>query len=1040
MPTIERVSNGWTTQMTKRSSLAAATLAMLAATALGGAIRLEPVITADLAGPMPAFGVEIANTGDEPAREVRVTVALAGATGHADPIGELGPGQTVRQRIETVGSAVAPGIHNATVALAYTDIRGAPASAVSLCEATTPGAAVDDAIYADVAMAVTPLRRSATLVVTVTPLLDMPLDVTLRLVLPTEIRADRPMRPLHLDPDRPAVETFALSRAGARPGSTYAVHAVLDWQTNGLHRSVSASGTVPVKAGFPLSVLAWFALAAVLAVAFVVAQSKGGWRECVVPELRCRGLVCHSALQCPPQQSGAATLGRSGKHHPSEMGSPEDSREANAFHLPPTALPLLLLLCGFVLWHLSPADILRDTTTVGGDTPAHNYLASHLKEQWLGHGHLVSWANGWWGGFPMFQYYFPLPYALMALLATVLPFNIAFKLVCVAGAVLLPCAAFGMARLMRLPAPAPSILAILMVPFLFVDTHVMWGVNLGSTLAGMIANSLSFAIMLLALGSAWRDAADGRFRLRTVGWLALVMASHFFTSVMTALVLAGYPFLQVRGKQRRALAILAGEGALASALMAWWIVPLIATSAYSMEFGSNWEMTLWKNFPAYAAGLAVAALIAVGAAIQGRRVPDSGAAGQGHWTPVLALLWMLCAAVLLFEFGFAVSPVFVNVRLWPFLFFALMSLGGIGVAVLLRSVRARSLALASLCAVVLGAITWQEQLPGMAGGKVRAWACWNFSGLESKTDWPAFQRLVTPLKGTPGRLANDLSEDNNRLGSSRIFELMPHLIGKPVLEGGLVNSAAGALFAYYIQSETSASCAGYPPMMVPASFDLTNATRHLELFNVKHFVARWPVLQAALAQSPDWHLVDRAEGWALFELTTHSGRYVHVLEADPVALETSNWKRHALDWFCQPGALSRPVVLVPPGGQTPPGVPRITEADFTERIREAAPASKLPLTPVPWESVSDTRIEFVTAAVGRPHLVKMNWFPNWQVRGADAVYRVTPDFLLVYPDRERVDIYYGLTPADRIGLAVAWLGVGAVAAILWCRRKGATSL
>jgi hypothetical protein len=249
----------------------------------------------------------------------------------------------------------------------------------------------------------------------------------------------------------------------------------------------------------------------------------------------------------------------------------------------------------------------------------------------------------------------------------------------------------------------------------------------------------------------------------------------------------------------------------------------------------------------------------------------------------------------------------------------------------------------------------------------------------------------------------------------------------------------------------------------------------------------------------------------VYELLTHAGGVVHVLEAAPVALETANWKQSALDWFYVPGALSMPVVLVPPGGPMPPDMPRITEAEFQTRLHQPfarstpntqrpatnrqhiaistsnnqrpttniqpttvrassgdggphspdprpstinpspltmppplpsafhlppstlhLPSSTLPLTPVRWESVTDDRIEFVAAAVGRPHLIKMNWFPNWRVRGAEAVYRVTPDFMLVIPRQPRVELYYGLTATDRFGLTLTALGWGIIGAIaLW---------
>jgi uncharacterized membrane protein len=55
---------------------------------------------------------------------------------------------------------------------------------------------------------------------------------------------------------------------------------------------------------------------------------------------------------------------------------------------------------------------------VGGDTPAHNYLASQARDNLLNEGRIVAWSEGWWCGFPIFQYYFPLPYLLMAMADT----------------------------------------------------------------------------------------------------------------------------------------------------------------------------------------------------------------------------------------------------------------------------------------------------------------------------------------------------------------------------------------------------------------------------------------------------------------------------------------------------------------------------------------------------------------------------------------------------------------------------------------------
>ena len=690
----------------------------------------------------------------------------------------------------------------------------------------------------------------------------------------------------------------------------------------------------------------------------------------------------------------------------------------------------MLVLAGllmFLAYHLPVRLLLADTLTVGGDTPAHNYLASALKHNLI-HGHrIIGWAPGWWCGFPLYQFYFCFPYLLIVLLDVFLPFNVAFKLVSVLGAFALAPAAYVSGRWLRLPRPSPILLAIVATLFLFARSHTMWGVNLFSTLAGMIANSISFPLMLLAMASTWRDMQDDRFRLRTVFLLSALLASHFFTSLVAgiALVLSalGPPGSGVVRRLRR----LAGTGALALLLMAWWIVPLLAKQDFSVDFGTNWNISLWRALPPYVYMGVPSAAWAIWQASRGRH-------------PGLVLyLWMLIVALFLFYFGFRISPVFVNVRLWPFICYAAVALGAIGMGLLLSRLRATGLFAAAAAIGVLLYISEHETRQTTEQGAVRDWAEFNYGGLESKPAYPVFRDLVLPLAGTPGRLANDLSPANNALGSSRIFECVPHLIDKPILEGGLVNSAIGSLFSYYVQSETSQNCAGFPPLVTPASFNLSHASLHLRLFNVKHLIARWAGLKESLKQSEDWRLLRTSGEWELYELLTHDGRYVTVPEHAPIAVRTDQWKSSALRWLYHIASIDQPYLfLFDEVTPLPPGVQgALSESHFLARLASPDQEFNVPekpaAEPILYEEVLPDRIRFTTTAIGRPHIIKCTYFPNWKVRGADRIYLVTPGFMLVYPSRADVELYYGYVPADLIGYALTSAGWMMLAAILILR-------
>jgi hypothetical protein len=327
------------------------------------------------------------------------------------------------------------------------------------------------------------------------------------------------------------------------------------------------------------------------------------------------------------------------------------------------------------------------------------------------------------------------------------------------------------------------------------------------------------------------------------------------------------PFLR-RRHIAKSLLVLSAEVALATLLMSWWIVPLICKIEYTADFGTNWpDIHFLEQLQPFAKYLSFLL------------IPTSVFLGLKSERSIIVFFWTCVIATLLFFVGSTVSSVFVNVRLWPFITASLLILEAIGLGYLLSLLPYGRLLLVPLTvAVLMYGIGKDNHASG--------WAKWNYEGLEKKSQYSVFEKLVLPLKGTPGRLANDLCDENNMLGSSRIFELAPHLANKPILEGGIVNSSAGSMFSYYIQGETSRNCAGFPTIVKPTTFNITNATKHLELFNVKHFIARWDTTRNAMHEHEDWKFIAREDQWELFELTSHDGSYVFVPPYKPFAVET----------------------------------------------------------------------------------------------------------------------------------------------------------
>ena len=151
---------------------------------------------------------------------------------------------------------------------------------------------------------------------------------------------------------------------------------------------------------------------------------------------------------------------------------------------------------------------------------AHVWWPKFLADNWFPKFRLSGWAPDWYAGFPVGQYYFPVPALMIWVLNVVMPYNVAFKLVTVSGPLMLPAAAYSFAKGMKAPWPAPPAFAIAAFGTL-VQTRNDWqiyGGNIASTLAGEFSFTIGLAFALFGLGALAYTLDTGKRR-----WLPAVL-------------------------------------------------------------------------------------------------------------------------------------------------------------------------------------------------------------------------------------------------------------------------------------------------------------------------------------------------------------------------------------------------------------------------------------------------------------------------------------------------------------------------------------
>ncbi len=518
-------------------------------------------------------------------------------------------------------------------------------------------------------------------------------------------------------------------------------------------------------------------------------------------------------------------------------------------------------------------------------------------------------------------------------------------------------------------------------------------------------------------------------------------------------------------------------GLVAGALSAFWTVPFLLRRSYLNDMG--WEKldNVRENlfFPDRLAGdsakMTIIWLIAL--AVLG------GIAGLLSWyRPALMLMGLAATAGL----AFALWPQhrLWNARLLPFWYLALYFLAAVGVWFLSTALQSTDLTrsgnrtsqsrhmwlqvttpvLACLAACIFVSISlgiapggsYEEDGdfrwgPVTVSSKdrnfVSGWAAWNFTGYESRSEFPTYQSLVR----TMGEVGEDLGcgralweYDRDELGSygtPMAPMLLPYwtdgCIGS--MEGLYFESSATVPFHFLMQSELSVNPSRPMRGLDYRGLDLQSGIRHMQLSGVRYYLAFSDEAIEQANRYPDQlELIARSNPWWIYLVA--NSELVEGLAYEPNVSSEGDlggraWTDPAMAWFNDP---TRQQILVTADGPDDWHRIGIDHPSFIGRSSFAESEERR----VPSISVTNIvedgdRISFSVDQTGVPVLVKASYFPNWSVSGGLGPYRATPNWMVVVPTDNEVLLEFKATWVEYLGWLITLTGVTVV--VLSIRSK-----
>jgi hypothetical protein len=552
----------------------------------------------------------------------------------------------------------------------------------------------------------------------------------------------------------------------------------------------------------------------------------------------------------------------------------------------------------------------------------------------------------------------------------------------------------------------------------------------------------------------WPDAVRSRVFERET--LAIAFIVFCILVALTAVVLT---VLERPWGRIKYLAVVLPVGA---AISAFWTGPFYFNSAYLTDMG-------WEKITTYSDSLfsrhILASQLADKPGIQYLLVLGAvGVLMAFAYRRQGSIFWVVMAAVSAVGFLYVPQSRLWNARLLPFYYLSVYLIGAIGLAELGRTVArifardmrkpTRSVLVAT--AIGIAAVWWvvlAMPLHALPGGKLSAngsyswgplsssdssfvtgWANWNFTGYEGKAYYPEYYAVVQKMaeigkQNGCGRAMWEYNDDLNNYGTPMSLMLLPFWTNGCIdsMEGLYFEASATTPYHFLNQAELSSAPSDamrgldYRPPSPYTQQDFDLGVQHLQMLGVRYYMAQTEQAVSFASTNQSLHPIGTSGPWHIYEVA--DSPMVVPLQYQPVVVKGADaggktWLDDTQNWYLDPSQWS---VLLAASG--PSSWHRIQAGDATGHIAAGS-------TTVSNVKTTNSTVSFDVSKVGVPVEVKVSYFPNWQVSGADGPYRVSPNLMVVVPHSKHVELSYGYTHSDEIFYLLTFLGLLGLV-VLW---------
>ena len=675
--------------------------------------------------------------------------------------------------------------------------------------------------------------------------------------------------------------------------------------------------------------------------------------------------------------------------------------------------------------------VFLNTMPTGGDMGAHVVPIKFFIDNFITNFKINGWSNDWFAGYPLYYFYFPLPAVITFILNLFFTYSIAFKLM-VIGSILITIYSFE--KLLRKSNEKFSIFGFIAgLTYVLTESFTIYGGNLASTLAGQFSFTYSIAFANLAIAVITKSSNKNKHVISAI-FLGCSLLSHLIPFIIYGAIYLFFWIATKNTKIEKFSSLL-----IFSALTVRFTTSLIANLEFTTNMGYTPYTKLSDLIKSDIAPFMVISLLII--LINFKDI-------YRHKTTSLFEWFILISSVLLYFF----VP---EGALWNG---RVVSFFNLGVIVLFFRLFEHSiedifryeqgeLVLKVLSLIILiaylinfsqkwnidnykiflypivilffiGAIYFYISTANLFKLAFTAsviftisflpyWVSWNFNGYENKDQWTDIEKLYSNLNELPpGRIMWEPNSDLNKYGTPMVLMTIPLYTHHTSVEGLYFDSSITTPFHFIAVSGLAERPSNPVGGLRYINNQFEKGQEYLEELGVDYFISYTDSITNKSLESDKLTLLFSSDPFTVFGI-----------KSDKVELVDQKLVRFEKTTFIE---------------RTVSSILRNTEftnffdasyANFdnleSQRIIEIGNSGYEQLETSSEEvkitnlKMTSETITFKTNKPNKLHIIKISYFPNWQIQNGSGPYRVSPSFMAVVPFSENVELRFETTRVEK---------------------------